>query len=135
MDRARIDYLKEGAPDCPLIRIYGSKEPISELLGSVQELCERAAASVAVHDLPGFRASDCSLLFRAGDRDEGIFQIGPEEFSWTLTPSAWCKIARVIEPFAEPLPGHSHQWLAGNEARWGLGDSQIALLLSTDGRW
>jgi hypothetical protein len=132
---AQIDYLKEGAPECPLVRIYGPREAISELLEAVRKLCEGTATTVAVQDLPSFQPRNCCLLLCAGNRDEAIRQESSTKFSWTLTRSGWCKIAGVIEPFAELPTGHFHQWLSGNEARWGLGASHVALLLSTDGRW
>jgi hypothetical protein len=85
-----------------------------------------------------FVAEDgCTLRLVAGTQNLGAKKIGsPLEFQWTLRPSQWSTVADLIEPFVD-LGSPGYQWLSGAEARQGLEESEIAVLLTTedDGRW
>lgn len=136
----RIEYLDEGAVDCPLIRIY-SAEPQSffQLVRLFRELYCGMVQHIAVHEIPGFEAvGGCTLTVAVGQRDEGVHRRDSgQDFEWVLTPSSWETVADLIEPFSTPRDIHIHQWLAGKEARFGLDDSEISVLISNskDGRW
>lgn len=136
----QIDYLKAGATDCPLIRIYGrNASTIKEFHHILIALCGGTVTAVDIHRLAGFQMNGCLLSLVAGAADQGVRQISAKhEFVWTLTPARWCTVAGFVEPFtiADP-PIQIHQWLAGKEARKGLERSEIAVVLSNsdDGSW
>lgn len=136
----RIEYLHEGSPNCPLLRFYGNDlQDFSILRQRFKELGSGALPHVGIHDLPGFQAiRGCTLTAKVGQKNEGVSQVGPgQDFEWVLTRDSWETVRELTEPFLELRKAHLHQWLAGKDARFGLEDSRISILLSNseDGRW
>jgi hypothetical protein len=123
----RLEYLPDGSPDCPLIRLYDFRPDEAErLAAAVAEMAAGRADRVAVHGLPGITpVGGCELVLSAGRRDVGVVGVGPAAFECRLTADTWDNVAGLIEPFAAGSGGY--QWLA--EA----GDA--ALLLSPSGQW
>lgn len=138
----KMEYIQDGSSDCPLIRIFGTEpQGFSQLVRLFRELSSDTVLHVAVHKLPDFETvGGCTLTVAVGQRDEGVRQLGSgQDFEWVLTPSRWETVADLTEPFSisKPRDSHIHQWLAGKEARFGLDDSEISVLISNskDGRW
>jgi len=54
----KIEFLKEGSQDCPLIRIFGN-DPSSaaQLALAFRQLANGQAKEVAIHEIPGFNPS------------------------------------------------------------------------------
>jgi hypothetical protein len=135
-----LEFLKEGSPDCPLIRIYGiDQAEFSSFHGAVQQLTDAAGKKCSVQEIPGFHAvDDCALTMISVSSNAGVRQIGKAlRFEWALTPAKWSIVAGLVEPFAFDLMVGTHQWLSGKEAHFGLDLGTISLLVagSADGRW
>jgi hypothetical protein len=136
----KIEFLEEGARDCPLIRIYGVElAEFNLLLREVQEIAAGRIEACSLHALPSFHSvSNCALTMVSASHDEGVSRVdGKQEFTWTLTPQRWSLAAGLIEPFADEARSGAFQWLTGSEALCGLDVGEIAVLLScsVDGRW
>jgi len=135
----KVEYLGEGARDCPLIRIYGPN--VAEALRFYEiakGLGDGALDLADIKSVDGFQMLGCSLLLRAG-QDEGIIrtQDASPNFLWSQKRARWEVIAGLVDPFTKPSGGIFHQWLAGKEALPGLARSKIALVFTNDegGRW
>ena len=125
----KMQFLPDGSPDRPLIRLYDF-EPADALL--LKELFDSLAnglrTDVSLHEQKGIEPVDgCQLSLRLGKRDTGIVQKGPFTFECDLTPAGWADVASLTEPFSEAAEANTYQWL--NE------EGQISLLLSPDGKW
>jgi hypothetical protein len=125
----KLEYLPDGSPDCPLIRLYEfTTTEVQTLLTAVQALAEGSAEKIAVHELPGVEPVDgCRLTLRVNKWDQAVLRIAnPAEFECAFRPITWDNVAGLIEPFVD---GHrGFQWLADVP-----GEAQV--LLSYDGKW
>ena len=100
----KIDFLKDGSPDCPLIRIYGDERgTVSRLIHVFRELSSGAVQRAELHKLSGIEpVGGCTVTLVAHGRDEGVRQLGyGADFEWRLTPSSWEVVADLTEPFKE----------------------------------
>jgi len=136
----RVEYLHEGSPNCPLLRFYGNNLLDFSTLGRCfKELGSGTLQHVGIHDLPGFEAiGRCTLTARVGQKNKGVSQVGPgQDFEWVLTREGWETVGELTEPFLELRKVHMHQWFAGKDAKFGLEDSRISILLSNSeaGQW
>src|SRR5262245_51700855 len=119
----KIEYIKDGTSDSPLIRIYGADpKGFSRLTYLFRSLFHCDVSHAAIQELPGFEVvGNCTLTAIIGKQDKGVQRHGSEQdFTWILTPSSWETVADLTEPFRESQDIHFHQWLAGKEARFGL---------------
>ncbi len=125
----KMEYLADGSPDCPLIRLYGFRPAeVLELRSLCLSLANRAATCIALHEQPGIDAiGGCELSLRIGDRDAGVHQSGKTRFDCTLTDEGWREVAGLAEPFCQIVEPNTYQWL--NE------DGDVSLLLSPNGKW
>lgn len=126
----KIEYLKSGPEECPLVRIYGNEmRELMALHHHVARLCAGDKKHVSVHELPGYTGVDaCKLTFHSSNRAKGISQINEHEFNCYLDTESWCQIEEQIKTLVESS-SEGYQWL--NES------SNISLLLSTykTGAW
>jgi hypothetical protein len=125
----KLEFLPDGSPDCPLIRLYDfSPAEAQRLLASVQALAEGHSMAVAVHELPGVESiGSCRLTFRVREWDQAVLRIGsPAEFECGFRPATWHNVAGLIEPFVTKQSGF--QWLADVPG-------EASVLLSSSGLW
>lgn len=127
----RIEFLKEGSTDCPLLRIFGN-EPYSaaKLAAAFRQLAKRETDTIAIHELPDFQPVEgCNLFARINSEDKGVRQVDRSSFECLLIPETWERIAELVDPFTEKLEGNRHQWLDET--------SEISLLISNSefGKW
>ena len=127
----KLEYLSDGSPECPLVRIYDFDSVAAEFLRRhIVGLTEGSLTVVAVHEFSTVQPiGGCQLLFKINDVDRGVIQLGTTtEFECLLTRTSWRQVAGLMEPFCTPV-GHpgSHQWLDET--------SDISLLFSPDGQW
>jgi len=127
----KIEFLKEGSTDCPLLRIYGN-EPSSaaHLATAFRQLAKRQTQTIAIHELPDFQPVDeCRLFARINSEDKGVHQVDGSTFECLLMPETWENLAELTDPFVERHEGGRHQWLDET--------SEISLLISSNefGRW
>jgi hypothetical protein len=126
----QLEYLPDGSPDCPLIRLYDfDSRAVMVLRGLVVELAHGARRELAVHDLPDVEAlAGCQLVLEVGTQDLGVIPgRSPNSFRCILRDASWDNVAGLIEPFCEPGPSGGFQWLSD--------ESKVSLLLSRDGHW
>ena len=125
----KLEFLENGSPDCPLIRLYAfdSTEAV-RLREILRFLCDTVCEGFELHSEPWVEAiNGCQLTLRLGQRDLGIIRQGRSAFNCVLTAEAWRNMSALIETFCESAtPGH-YQWIAEH------GDA--SLLLSLDGSW
>ena len=124
----KIDYLKNGADDCPLIRLYGfQNEEIQRLRRSFERLASGAAEHVALDEATPIESVDgTQLTFSRAGSDNGIASNGPQSFEVQLTPHGWRCCIELLEPFCRSSSGY--QWLCDDVGG-------IRLLISHDGAW
>jgi hypothetical protein len=123
-----LEYLPDGSPDCPLIRLYAFTPIEAAALGAaVAGLAAGTAERVAVHELPGVEpVGGCELVFRVRGWDQAVVRVGPAAFECGFTAGTWDNVAGLVEPFAADAGGY--QWLAGVPG-------EASLLLSAFGQW
>lgn len=124
----QLDYLPDGSPDCPLIRLFDfSPAEVARLGAAIADLASGRAERVAVHDLPGVvPVRACKLVLLRRPWDQAVARVGPSAFECGFTAATWDNVAGLVEPFA--AGGRGHQWLAGSPG-------EASLLLSDCGRW
>jgi hypothetical protein len=125
----KLQFLADGSPDCPLIRLYDFQPTDAQRLKELFDcLATGSRTSVSLHEEPGIEpVARCRLSLQVGKRNSGIIQEGPLSFELILTAAGWSDVAFLTEPFCEFAQPNTHQWL--NE------DGRISFLLSPDGRW
>jgi hypothetical protein len=124
----RLEYLPDGSPDCPLIRLFDFSEHEAARLGAaVADLAAGRAECVTVHELPGVLAvGGCELVLRVWRWDQAVLRVGPMAFVCGFTADTWDNVAGLIEPFAAGSGGF--QWLADVPG-------EASLLLTASGQW
>jgi hypothetical protein len=123
----KIEYIPDGSPECPLIRLYGFSK--SELVTLHDLIVSFAVGTepVELGAVTGFNAiGDCVLVLDVCERNEGIIQYCPHSFRCSLDLETWADVVALIEPLIEDDNG-GYQWLDRT--------SGISLLLSSDGQW
>ncbi len=124
----KLEYLPDGSPDCPLIRLFGfTSGEVAQLRAFVADLAQGRVESVAVHELPFVESiGGCQLVLRVWPRDQSVLRVGePAMFECRLTRITWDNVEGLMEPFAHGTQGY--QWLAEH------GDA--SLLISASGQW
>ena len=126
----RLEYLPDGSPDCPLIRLYDfDHQTVSAFRRLIAELQSGSRQELVVHDLPDVEAvGGCQLVLEVGTRNLGVIPSrSANSFSCILTEAGWENVADLMEPFCEPGHAGAFQWLSG--------EGEIPLLLSVNGQW
>jgi hypothetical protein len=123
-----LEFLAEGSPDCPLIRLYSfTRAEVLRLREIADQLTAERIQVIALHDEPGIKAIDgCHLELRLGKRDEDIVQPALLQFECILSDEGWLDVSGLLQPFCETNT-KGFQWLV-----W---KGPISLLLSVDGKW
>lgn len=125
-----IEYLKEGAEDCPLIRLYGDEpDSILLLMDSIASLINGKVKSKKINDIKGFNGINrCQIEMQTAPSSKGVIHIKDNSFKCLLSKDDWGTVYELLEPLSKPSQ-HGYQWL--NET------SSISLLASRyeDGQW
>jgi hypothetical protein len=126
----KLEYLPDGSPDCPLVRIYqfGSADA-RDLKDLFLALAGGALGQIALHELSSVESVDgCQLSFIVSQRDEGVIPVPePPQFVCRLVSSTWKQVAERTEPFCQEARPRTYQWVDET--------SNISILLSPDGFW
>ena len=123
----KLEWLPDGSPDCPIIRLHDFiKEEVALLHAAVLRLANGQADRFELHRQDYIESvDDCRLTLRVRSWHQAIVKVGePADFECGLTTDAWDEMAATIEPFTQGTDGY--QWLTSGEAE---------LLLSPDGLW
>jgi hypothetical protein len=124
----KLDYLADGSPNCPLLRLYDfTPVEAGRLRAAVSELANEVTGEVDVHRLPFVDAVDeIRLTLVRMSRELGLSRVASQEFECGFTANTWDNVAGLIEPFATSAQGF--QWLVELPGETGL-------LLSASGQW
>lgn len=126
----KIEFLPDGSPDCPLIRLYDfdtlQARRLQELILS---LVEGTTTEVLLHEALWVRSVNlCGLVLQVLEGNQGVVQgSASRSFSCRLNRLSWQTIADLISPFCEHSEAGTYQWLDETSA--------ISLLLSPSGSW
>jgi len=122
----KLEYLPEGAPECPLTRLLESnRSDVHELRQLVKGLVTGDRLDVALHDELWLESVGCCRMnLRVGKRSHGIRQVGPLQFECVFTSSEWGNLEGLLEPFSES-DSSGFQWL--------ITGGSVALLISRSG--
>lgn len=125
----KVEFVAEGGPDCPLIRLYAfDQSEVLRLKDLVIALAVGAKAKIFLHEQPWIHPVDgCSLELSLGRRDQGVKQVGPSRFECVLTTEKWADVAFLLEPFCAEEHPKGYQWLDES--------GKISLLISQKGSW
>lgn len=124
----KIDYLKEGSRDCPLIRLTAfQNEEIVQLCSLCSALALGVARNIHLQNYSWVELiGGIELVLRRANTDKGIQE--PDmgyQFTLDLTAEAWLEIEGKLEPFIKDRTGY--QWLSEQ--------GPISLLISANGSW
>lgn len=131
----RMEYLHEGSPDCPLIRLYDfDSVEIERLCDLFRSLSAGDSCGAGLHEQPYIEAvGECRLTLRVGNRDQRIVPSGRSCFEWILTAAGWEWVWELASSFADQgcsaKPGGNYYW------QWLNRDGNVSLLLSQTGQW
>jgi hypothetical protein len=123
----KIDYIRDGAPDCPIVRLCNFTDAELQRL---REICLAMARSEIdqmeiCSDADPISSEHTRLTFVRYARDRGIVDDAQGRLSLMLTADGWIDVAcRIRVTLIGP---DKYQWL------WKTGD--VRVLLSWDGRW
>ena|SRR5947209_6745222 len=125
----KLQYIQDGGPDCPLIRLYDFQAvEATRLKELINSLANASSTCVPLHEQSGIEPLDgCQLDLRLGTQNVGIVQQGQLKFECALTAESWRDMASFVDPFCDATEMNTYQWL--NE------DGKISLLLSPSGSW
>jgi hypothetical protein len=125
----KLEYLADGSPDCPLVRLYDfTPAEAGQFLAAVAGLAYGSAERVEVHRLPFVEpVGGCRLTLARRSWDRAVTRGDePAEFECGFTAGIWENLAGRVAPLA--AGGAGFQWLAGVPG-------EAALLLSATGQW
>lgn len=124
----KLEFLKSGSSDCPLIRLYEfHTKDAYNLRRTALQLARRRGQMIRLHEEEGiFPIGGCQLILRNGEKDRGVAQVAPLKFIWALSKVGWLQVASLIRPFSR---GANKGW------QWLSEKGQARVLLSCDGRW
>lgn len=124
----KLEFVREGSPDCPLLRLYDfDPAEARQLQHAVLRLVRQSDEMIALHQQPGIQpVAGCELTLLRADNVQGVRETAPGKFEWLYSIDGWLEIAGLIQPFCQD-DAVGFQWLS----RIG----KIAVLLSRDGSW
>lgn len=121
----KIDCLKTGSDDCPLVRIYDfDSDDAKRLRQAFESLADGSVERVQLEHVESVDGTQ--ITFTRGKQDRGVAETSPHHFEIMLAPEGWQQAADCTEPFCEGKFGY--QWLIPQTRG-------IQLLLSKDGAW
>ena len=134
--RMKIELLREGSPDCPLVRFHsGNTEDFVRLQRLADQLSADQARRVEMEAEPGFTLLNMKRLCLHNSADDGLRKVASNCFEWSLDPYNWESVSILLQPFVESTEeGEFHQWL--DEAGRGFSRGLAVLAsMSADGTW
>lgn len=132
-----LDYIEKEAEFSPLMRIYGSDT--EQLINLRVKLDEMIAQRLPIKLTQLFDIVSRDILdveCQISIKDIGMEKIADRKFRWSLTEDSWSIVSELIESVLES-DRPCFQWVAGEEARFGLDLSVISVLIlnKADGTW
>lgn len=127
----KLEYLADGSPDCPLIRLYDFTPLEAEQLHEkLSALADGTLTRLELHTLSFIEViGDCQLTLIRRGWDQAIIRMArPTQFECGLTAGSWENMAALVEPFTEDASGF--QWLNGTP-----GKAKLLLTVLVSGQW
>jgi hypothetical protein len=123
----KIEYLAEGSPDCPLIRLFSyTATEFEQLRRAFQALATGLLQRVSLEQILPVENPGGILLEFVRSTDTGIVKRSQQTFAMELSSEGWITVVELAESVSEPSSA-GHQWLTQA--------GRIQLLLSPDGSW
>ena len=125
----KLEFLANGSPDCPLVRLYDFTLPeVQHLCDLLVGLSNGSITEVSLDQTAGIQSvGGCHVRLRVGKADRGGMVVkDPADIDWQLTREGWHTVAGLAKPFSEK-PSNGYQWLDET--------GPVLLLLSPDGLW
>ena len=124
----KIEYLADGSPDCPLIRLYEfNQAEAKQLRQLVRSLVPSDRQGVELENEAWAEPlGGCRLALRCGNPDQGIRQVGSRNFECVLNSDGWRNVEGLLGPFCDSNTA-GFQWL--------IHDGGVSLLISQNGHW
>ncbi len=130
----RIEYIAEGAIDCPLVLISGNEpDSIRELQHAIKALVSGTAKQIAIHDLPNFISiENCQLYAWVDAVDYGVLKAksGDAVFVCILCIDSWQQAIDLLEPIAQHPPDLDTDYF-----NYLTNTGDINLIISTGRAW
>ena len=126
----KIEFLADGSPDCPLIRLYDyDTQQIYRMYALLLDLAVGRVNNVSLQKaLPEEAVAGSDLVLQATDEDQGIVRDSTQgRFFCRLGYSSWQSVAERVLPFHSESSAETYQWLDET--------SPISWLLSSNGLW
>src|SRR5262245_60334050 len=104
----KLDYLKEGSADCPLVRLYEFDRSEARRLHQTFE--RMADGKMERLDLDGVQSVDgTQITLVRSAQDSGVIETSSQRFEVVLSAEGWRQAADLVEPFCDG--GFGYQWL------------------------
>jgi hypothetical protein len=125
----KLEFLADGSPDCPLIRLYAfDQSEVLRLKDLIRALGSGTTTNISLHEQPWIAPVDgCKLEMSLGKRDQGVKQVGLSRFECVLSEAGWAGVAFLLEPFCAEEHPTGYQWLDES--------GKVSLLISPRGSW
>ncbi|MDP4220104.1 MAG: hypothetical protein Q8896_06675 [Bacteroidota bacterium] len=129
----KLEYIHEGSPDCPLIRLYDFDTSQAQLLRQAfEDIVSEKEKIVALHELPFIEPLGGAQVWIAEKSDiqfddDAVTRTLEDGmlFTWMMTKEEWNDAIALLDAYT-PSPD-SFQWLTD--------DFGIQVLLSQSGTW
>src|SRR5215204_908367 len=107
----KLDFLKQGADDCPMVRLYDfHSSDVQRLIEAFEALATTSLQQASLEDVCPVESVDGThLRFTRGERDRGVVRQGASDSEVILTGPSWEQVAGLAEPFCKSPSGC--QWL------------------------
>jgi hypothetical protein len=123
-----LEFLADGADECPLLRFYRWDDgEVTLLRAAAERLATGADRSIEVHQLPFIEAvGDITFTWIADTRHRGVLlPHDKRSFVMQQPPELWADVAEIIRPFERNATGFN----------WLLPVTEVEVLLSCSGQW
>ena len=130
-----VEFLRDGAPECPLVRFYSTKvDDFLRLKSLVDRLATGEDCSIELGTEDGIALGNMAGLTLRNSADSGLTEVDPNKFDWSLTPYDWESVSMLLQPFLEDPRPNTYQWL--DEAGRGFSSGLPVLVsMSDEGTW
>jgi hypothetical protein len=123
-----LEFLADGADECPLLRFYRwSDGEVTLLREAAERLATGASRRIEMHRLPFIEpVGGITFTWVADPRDRGVL-LPPDcrSFVMQLQPELWSDVVEIIRPFERDAIGFN----------WLLPVTEVEVLLSCGGTW
>lgn len=124
----KVEFLAEGSPDCPLIRLYDYHSgELERLSAACRELVEGRRNEFLLHEQEWVESiGGCRFTWRSALRDVGVrLPAAGDHFVLEFSDEAWREVEDKLRPLQDGSGGF--QWLTN--------EGDVEVLISLGGGW